>query len=518
MLRSLRTLLGRRRSFRDWTVGGLAVLAFGLAAWAFFRGEVEGRPFALSITGCNRFELRHQIAGMLKEEAGRHGITLVIRAAAGSEEALRWVDSGALDLALVQGGLHPAGLHHVRQVAALMVEPLHLLVKPEIFGKGGDSPADRSERLQELKGKTINIGPATGGTHWMSLEALRFIGLEPDTATTPGDCRIEIRGPAELERIDDPEDLPDAVFLTSALPSRVAKHLVTTHGYRLVGLPFAEAFALDAFNDPEGGGSGFVVDKMHVHDAIIPAFTYQVDPVPVPPEPVHTLGARMLLVARDDVDPGAIAGLLGVILETRFARVAKPGLGIDLLDLPPELPLHDGTRAFLRRSKPLIAGDLLDLLDKAATIGAPAIGGALFVWQWYRQRTRRRRDEGFEHYIGRVTEIERRALQLEMDALLELRELLRLQHDLGHLKAEALARFVDGELAGEDLMSGFLAQVNDARNYLARLILHERDNLEEEAKEQGRPLKALWNEATAGLASSDSTDDHQNSQAPVEST
>jgi hypothetical protein len=56
-------------------------------------------------------------------------------------------------------------------------------------------------------------------------------------------------------------------------------------------------------------------------------------------------------------------------------------------------------------------------------------------------------------------------------------------------------RFASGELEGEELMSGFLVHASDARDFLIRLILHERDNLEDHARAQHRPVEALWNEA-----------------------
>jgi hypothetical protein len=49
-------------------------------------------------------------------------------------------------------------------------------------------------------------------------------------------------------------------------------------------------------------------------------------------------------------------------------------------------------------------------------------------------------------------------------------------------------------LVGE-LMSGFLAHASDARDFLMRLILHQRDNLEDQARAQHRPAEVLWNEA-----------------------
>ena len=97
----------------------------------------------------------------------------------------------------------------------------------------------------------------------------------------------------------------------------------------------------------------------------------------------------------------------------------------------------------------------------------------------------------------KVAAIEQKALDLELGAMLDLKELLQLQVGLSRLKNEALSRFAEGKLEGEDLISGFVAHVNDARNYLTRLILHERDNLEDQARTQHREPEALWAEAVS---------------------
>jgi hypothetical protein len=92
----------------------------------------------------------------------------------------------------------------------------------------------------------------------------------------------------------------------------------------------------------------------------------------------------------------------------------------------------------------------------------------------------------------KVTAIEQQALQLELASRLELAPLLALQADLGRLKNEALERFTHGELEGEGLMSGFLTHANDARDYLARLILHARTTIEKQARKQGLSPDAAW--------------------------
>ena len=170
-----------------------------------------------------------------------------------------------------------------------------------------------------------------------------------------------------------------------------------------------------------------------------------------------------------------------------------------LLDSPPELPWHDGTIEFIRRSSPVIAGDVIDLLEKEVSILVGVVGGGFCLIQWLRRRFRRRRERSFEAYIVQVASVERRALELSREPALNLAELLQLQDELARIKGVALEQFAHGELDGEELMSGFLVHASDARDFLIRLILHQRDNLEDHARTQRRPAEALWNEAVGDL-------------------
>src|SRR5262249_42531294 len=141
----------------------------------------------------------------------------------------------------VQGGLDPTFHPHVRQVAALHVEPLHLLVKPAFHAKVAES-------LAALRGKSVNLGPVGSGTHDVARDVLKFAGLEPGRAGSQGDYAAMTKSYRELLDETDPAQLPDAVFTISALPSPVVRALVARFHYELVDLPFGEAFALDSLN------------------------------------------------------------------------------------------------------------------------------------------------------------------------------------------------------------------------------------------------------------------------------
>jgi hypothetical protein len=271
--------------------------------------------------------------------------------------------------------------------------------------------------------------------------------------------------------------LPDAVFIVSSLPGRAVQELVTRHGYRLVPLPFGEAFALGSLADQErraraeDGG----LDKGRTFATIIPAFTYGIEP-PVPPQPLASLGSRLLLVAHKDVAPQAIHELIGAIYSSQFAAVVRPPLDPKQMDMPPEFPWHAGALVYQQRNKPLVSGAVMDSTHKALAIAAAALSGLFVVWQWLKLRAESGVNAEFKRYIQRVTRIEEQAVQVERGRPGDLDRLRELECELTRLKAEALDRFVEGELKGKDLMAAFLAHVASARDYLMRLVALDHDS------------------------------------------
>jgi TRAP-type uncharacterized transport system substrate-binding protein len=480
-----------RLHFREGLAAALCLSLFLVAAAVYFSSS-RPKLYRLSISGGSPDGLRHQIAERLAAVARGHELILRVAGTTGSREALDQLEAHSLDVALVQGGLDHALHPHVRQVAALHIEPLHLLVKPHLR-------AEVSPNLAALKGKTINLGPVGSGTHELARDVLRFAGLEPRDDTGLGDYTVASLGYGELLAADL-ATLPDAIFTVSPLPSPVVRTLVGRQHYHLVELPFGEAFALDALSrrssaapNPDSVQTSSAA-KLRVHLTSIPPFTYGIEP-PSPPLALRTFGPRLLVVAHEAVPSTAVRRILEAVFSREFAELTNPPLESSALASSPEYPLHRGTEEYVEYNKPLVAGDLIDLADKGISLLGGLLGGAFFLWHWVRQHYRRKRELRFESYMVKVAAIEERALALEMEASLDLKELLALQRELARLKNEALARFADGEVEGEQLMSGFVSHVNDARNYVNRLILHERDNIEERASKERRSTRALWDEA-----------------------
>lgn len=459
--------------FRGWRIVALGTLAFALAAISAFRNHRSNMPIRVTMSGGGRENLRYTLVEALAREARERGIEVHLVDVGSSEDSVEKVNVGGLDFALILGGRDFTRYPNIRQVASLYIAPLHLLVKEEI------SEAV-THNLRALRGKVVNLGGGRKNlSYWLAYEVLAFADLSPES----GGYTATARTLAEIEAEPDRGRMPDAMFMTSTLPTPAIRELVSKYHYRLVPLPFREAFALGALTTEEAeklpaARQNIVLLKEHIYDAVIPAFTYQIDPG-VPPQTIHTLGARVLLVANQKVDSQVVDRLLETIFHTHFIKNLLPLQGFAMRDAMPEIPWHPAALRYFQKDDPLVTSNLLEQLGEIVAIVGPTTGGLFCVWQWFRQRTRFHRERSFEAYISKVTALERRAMDLELNAPFEanlLEDLHNLHRELGKLKAEALGHFSRGEIDGAELITSFLAHINDARTHLTGMIRRLRED------------------------------------------
>ena len=469
---------------KDLGLLAIALCLLVIGAYYWFGSPDQARLIKLRLTAGDGSGLRHRLAKEFAREAAKFGIEINVEPTDGSEAALEKLSNKEFDIALVQGGLRSNLESPIRQISALHIEPLHLLVKSELASAISD------KGLSQLAGRRVNLGAAGSGTHALATEVLHFAGLTPDGDVGQTHYQPNSLNYAELMQAEV-ADLPDAVFSVSTLPSPIADFLTDKHDFRLVPLLFGEALSLEAFLDLGANTKVGSVDKQHIYTTTIPAFTYSVDPAS-PAQPLQTIGTRLLLVAHERVGGEVVKRLLECLYQSDFIKAGRPTIDASLLDLPTEFPMHRGSELYRQRNKPIIAGDAVDYLEKVLAIAATVAGGTFFVVQWYLRSNRRRRETSFASYMERVIAIENEATQNELAAQLDLATLIRLQRELSALKADAVSRFAAGKLEGEGLIHGFLALVNDARNQLTRLILHQRENIEELAATQNHTVDEVW--------------------------
>jgi TRAP-type uncharacterized transport system substrate-binding protein len=274
-----------------WVAPCVGLAAIGGAVFFYFHSPRQ-ESYNLSATAGSELGMRHQLAERLRADLSQRKITVELHPSVGSEQALDWVESRKVDIALVQGGLSSSHRPNVRQVAALHVEPLHLLVKKELF-------RDASASLTALRGKTVDLDEVGSGTHSLSSAVMDFAGLRPKEEDPAGGYIPMSMDRKHLLAQQDPARLPDAIFLVASLPAPTVTALVSKHGYRLVPLPFAEAFALQSLAQPAEDASASAKEEHVVRGRVqavaIPPFTYGLEPA-VPQTALPTLGTRLLLV------------------------------------------------------------------------------------------------------------------------------------------------------------------------------------------------------------------------------
>jgi TRAP transporter TAXI family solute receptor len=457
VIASLRRFLDNPRALA--ALAGAAVLLAVVLLWAARREQrIEVRLAAGDAHG-----RRAEIARALVAEAFRHGLDIRLVDTHGSEDSLARVERREIDMALVQGGLD--GNEDVREIAPLVLEPLHVLVRE----------SEDLYDLEDLRGRRLMLAPPGSGTRTLSLELLSLAGMEPERDFTEVALSY-----AELEDADEAA-LPDAIFHISALPSPVAEDLLASGRYHLMPIPFAASMS---------------VRNVFVAAGSIPAYAYGANP-PTPRQDVPTLATRMIAIANRDTSPVAVRRLLESLESEHFLRQANlPRPPLELF-AQPEFPLHPGTVAWQHRDDPLLTSEDVQGIESLRSFMVSLIVASVLVWRWLRAR----RLHGLDRYLAEVARIDREALSIEEAPRLDLPKMLGLRSALGKVKNDALSAYQKGEIASDELLSSFLVHCADVRQHLDRLIVSEREHLQKTARAAGageaEAMRTLWRDALA---------------------
>jgi TRAP-type uncharacterized transport system substrate-binding protein len=381
----------------------------------------------------------------------KEGVTVHMVETAGSVDGLNKVNDNTIQFAFVEGGLGAEKWPNVREVAPLHTTMLHLVLRHSLYDE-----VVRTGNLREaLRGKRISNSTPGSGTFVFSTNVLRKIGLNEGEYTP-----VPSSNSALLDEAKTEDDIPDALFIISLLPSPVVERLVDDFDYRVYPLPYADAFGLQ---DP------------FIYKAIIPPYTYSLSPA-VPAQPIETISRRVLLLANKDVPDDEVVAMLKATLDGGYARVYDPHLDAKQLDLEPEYPWHPGTEAYLAEKTPVTQEQIAGLSKLGPALGA-LLPGLLLLRRSVRRWRMRRQVHSLRDYLVEVNLIERSVRSLEEAPSLNLGEVLRNRRRLSELKSNALEDYTKGLLLHEDLMGSFLSQVTDLRNYVNALLASNRDVL-----------------------------------------
>jgi TRAP-type uncharacterized transport system substrate-binding protein len=412
--------------------------ALGVAALAASVGCLcwSGRAKAYHVRLGAGVELKYrkELLKVLCEEAADHDLKIDIQPNSPAADPISRVARGELDAAVIPAGAAVPN-DAIRQVAVFECEPLQLFVRPSLIAGG----------IAALKGRRLNLGPASSGVRTVAGEVLKFIGMK--AGSDYGDTAYSY---SQLTALPAAQR-PDAVFSLSPLPSPLGEWLVQQCGYQLMELPFGAALALR---------------KPTIEDTCIPAHTYSVYPA-VPPLPLHTVGTRGLLIAHENVSKIAIRRLLEVFYQSDFARrLGMPPLDESLIVRSGQYPNHPGTIAYLHRQDPWVSKDLVENLKSLSGMLVSAASALILFWQWYR----RRNAVNLSDYLRLGTQLEMEALQAGSGGPCGDGQLEIFQQRLTALRIEVLEKHNDGLLPGDQQFANLLARLDNLQRELPVLL------------------------------------------------
>ena len=327
-----------------WVIG--LCVAVLIATYMIFVEPPPPRTLVMASGSRDGAYFRH--ARRYAEELRKVGLTLDVRETAGSVENLRRLGQGEASVAIVQSGVAGAeDLKGLRALGSLYHEPLW------VFHRG--EPIDR---LGQLAGKRVGVGPRGSGTHAVALQLLAANGLVESEES----ARVTLvsRTVAEAARALRKGEL-DAAFFVAAFETESIQGLLRDPEIRLLDFKQQEAYHrrfrfLAPVTIPEG-----MVD-------------FGLD---LPSRDVALLAPTAMLVARDDLHPALVPLLLTAARRIHGGgdEVSAPG------DFPSlafcDFPVSEEARHFYRSGPPvlqrLLPFWLASLVDRAKVMLIPIL-------------------------------------------------------------------------------------------------------------------------------------------------
>ena len=230
------------------------------------------------------------------------------------------------------------------------------------------------DRLSQLKGKRIAVGPAGSGTRLTAEQILGKGGVNSETATF-----LPFAGTAAVEAINAGKI--DAIWINGAPDSTSVQSLLQNPKVRIMSLPTAKAFArifpdLARLELPEG-----VIDIERN----------------IPPNDVQLIAAPTKVLVRSDLHPEIVQLLLQTMVEVHggsdtFARVGEfpNSADTEYPVAPAAIDFYKNGPSFMQRHVPLWlsvhAQRAIAVLVAAIALGLPTARLLPLAYNWINRR------------------------------------------------------------------------------------------------------------------------------------
>ena len=209
---------------------GPVLLASVIAIAIAFYFVQPAPPHTITISSGPDGSTYRSIAERYRRILARNGIELRILPSAGSLENLKRLTDpkSGVDVAFVQGGVaRGTDISNLVSLGSLFYEPLAIVYR---------SPRPL-QRLSELAGKRIAIGPEGSGTRFLALALLKANEIEPNGRTK----LIDLAGQPAVDALLKHQI--DAAFLMGdSAGGKTIRQILHTKGIRLFDFPQADAY------------------------------------------------------------------------------------------------------------------------------------------------------------------------------------------------------------------------------------------------------------------------------------
>lgn len=216
----------RSSSFWIWTLLAALCLLGLLIPFVMF---VDPAPPQTIVIATGRkdgayFRFAQQYADLLSKD----GITVEVRATAGSVENLKLLsdESSPVTVALVQSGIaDPAKSDSLQSLCSLYREPLWIFYRGE----------ETVERLTQLSGKRLAVGPEGSGTRGIALQLLKANGVDETRAELIPSTGIDAAQALSKNEVD-------AGFFVAGVDATYIQQLLRNPELRLAQLSQTSAY------------------------------------------------------------------------------------------------------------------------------------------------------------------------------------------------------------------------------------------------------------------------------------
>ncbi len=342
----------RELSWRDLLLVALpSLLLLLLGFWAAAQFIRPAPPKQLIISSGGEGGAYQRFAARYRDVLARYGVTLVEKPSAGAVENLQRLRDGNFDVdaGFVQGGIASAGADdNLVSLGSLYYEPLWIFYRASLEERGA------LDRISQLKGRRIAIGPINSGTYKLALDLLEANGISGKPTQL-----VAQTGVAAVEALRRGE--VDALFVVGPTQSAAVWLLLYSDGVRLMSLSRADAYTrrfpdLTRLTLPAGA-----VDLARN----------------IPAQDVTLVSPMATLVVRGDTHPALIDLLLQAATEVHGGPgiFQKPGEFPNATEV--DFPLSKEAERYYRSGKPWLQRYLpfwaATLIDRMVVLLVPVL-------------------------------------------------------------------------------------------------------------------------------------------------